>query len=85
MKKNIRERGINFELAVDFELETAKIWLDSRKDYGETRFIALGHIKQRLFSMVFTVRGDVIRIISLRKANQREVNLYEQTAQSRTP
>lgn len=78
--KNIRERGISFDLAANFDLETAKIWADTRKDYGEERYIALGAIGERLFSMVFTVRGDVLRIISLRKANKREVNSYEKQA-----
>jgi uncharacterized DUF497 family protein len=74
--KNIHEREISFELAVDFDLATAKIWADTRKNYGEERFIALGYIGERLFSMVFTVRGDVLRVISLRKANSREVKSY---------
>ena len=78
--KNIQMRGIGFELAANFDLTTAKIWLDTRRDYGEERFIALGYIDRRLFSMVFTVRGDVLRIISLRKANKREVKNYEQLA-----
>ncbi len=43
-EKNIRERGISFELAAGFDLTTAKIWADTRKDYGEARFIALGYI-----------------------------------------
>jgi|CXWL01.1.fsa_nt_gi uncharacterized DUF497 family protein len=81
-EKNIRERGISFALAADFNLETAKIWADTRMDYGEKRFIALGTIGERLFSMVFTVRGDVLRIISLRKANKREVRSYEKQIQS---
>ena len=83
--KNIRERGISFELAADFDLKTARIWPDTRKDYGEDRYIALGYIADRLFSMAFTNRDDVIRIISLRKANPREVRNYEQHAQSRIP
>jgi len=75
--KNILERGISFELAAEFDLATAKIWADTRKDYGEERFIALGYIGERLFSLVFTVRGEVLRVISLRKANSREVKNYE--------
>ncbi len=74
--KNILERGISFELAAEFDLATAKIWADTRKDYGEERFIALGYIGERLFSLVFTVRGEVLRVISLRKANSREVKSY---------
>jgi len=77
-EKNIRDRGINFELAADFDLATAKIWPDMRRDYGEARYIALGYIGERLHSLVFTVRNDVLRVISLRKANQREVRSYEQ-------
>jgi uncharacterized DUF497 family protein len=50
-------------------------------DFKE-RFIALGTIGERLFSMMFTVRGDVLRIISLRKANKREVRKYEKQTQS---
>ena len=65
-----------------FDLATAKIWIDTRNDYGEERFIALGTIGERLFSLVFTVRGDALRIISLRKANKREVNSYEKYTQS---
>ncbi len=65
--KNIHEREIGFELAADFDLATAKIWADTRKDYGEERFIALGYIGERLFSMVFTVRGDVLRVSVLEK------------------
>jgi uncharacterized DUF497 family protein len=79
-EKNVRERGISFELAADFNLATAKIWPDTRKDYGEARYIALGYIGERLHSLVFTVRDDVLRVISLRKANQREVRSYEQQA-----
>ena len=65
---NIRARGISFELAF--------IRLDVRKDYGEPRFVALGLISNRVFNLVFTVRTDAIRVISLRKANKREVIRY---------
>lgn len=76
-QKNITERGISFELAVNFNLTTAKIWPDTRHDYGEARYIALGYIDDRLYSMAFTVRGEVLRVISLRKANKREIKSYE--------
>jgi uncharacterized DUF497 family protein len=59
-----------------FEMETAMICLDIRQNYGEPRFNALGLIENRLYHMTFTVRGDAICVISLRKANKREVNHY---------
>ncbi len=83
-QRNIAERGISFNLAVKFDLATAKIWQDTRQDYGEIRYISLGYIGDRLYSMVFTVREDVLRVISLRKANNREIKSYEQQTQSRT-
>jgi uncharacterized DUF497 family protein len=51
---------------------------DSRFDYGETRQIAFGFINNRLFVCVFTDRDNERRIISLRKANSREVRRYGQ-------
>ncbi len=39
---NLRERGIDFEQARDFDWSSALIWRDTRQDYGEERFIALG-------------------------------------------
>ncbi len=74
--KNIWARGIPFSLAEQFELDTAVIWLDLRKDYGEPRFNGLGYIGDRLYCMVFTIRVDAIRVISLRKANSREIRKY---------
>ena len=50
---------------------------DSRWDYGEDRYQLLGAIDGRVFFVVYTIRGTVLRIISARKANQREVNDYE--------
>ncbi len=74
---NLAKHGIDFRLAADFEWETAGIVPDPRRSYGETRFIAAGFIGQRLHVMVFTFRGENVRIISLRKANRREILRYE--------
>lgn len=49
---------------------------DDRKDYGEKRMIGYALIDDRLYCVVFTDRGSERRIISLRKANQREVKYY---------
>lgn len=50
---------------------------DHRWDYGEDRFEMLGEIDGRVFIVIYTLRGNTIRIISARKANRREVNEYE--------
>lgn len=49
---------------------------DDRRDYGETRFITIGRLDERMVVMVWTWRGTARRIISLRKANDREQSLY---------
>lgn len=76
-EKNIRERGISFGRAADFEWSSALVVEDTRKDYGESRFQALGFIEERLHMLVFTPRDPDTHVISLRKANKREVNRYE--------
>ena len=78
-EQNIRERGLLFELAAEFEFKTAYIETDSRREYGETRIIALGRLHARLHVLCFTETADGIRVISFRKANDREVNRYAKT------
>jgi uncharacterized DUF497 family protein len=47
-----------------------------RRDYGETRYVAIGWLSERLHVLCFTTTDDGIRVISLRKANDREVKRY---------
>lgn len=76
-QKNIEERNLSFELVHSFEWYTALIWQDVRFDYPEDRFTALGYIGDRLYSLTFTPQQEVIRVISFRKANKREIKKYE--------
>lgn len=52
---------------------------DDRADYGEERMIATGEIGGRLHVCVYTLRGPTCRIISLRKANRREIDAYRKS------
>lgn len=82
-EQNAHQRGLPFAMAQTFDFETALYKVDDRRDYGETRIRAIGMIGKRLHILVFTETVDGIRVISLRKANQREVKYYEQeTTQS---
>lgn len=75
--RNIKERELSFGLARDFNLDTAFTWQDFSYDYdGETRFIPIAYIGTRLYNLVFTPRSEIPRVISLRKANPREVKKY---------
>jgi hypothetical protein len=79
-ERNIASRGISFEVAEQFEWDTAMIAEDLRRAYGERRFQALGFIAGRLHAMVFTPRAGKVHVISLRKANRRELRRYEAEA-----
>lgn len=73
---NIAKHGVSMGMASELDWESAQLWQDTRIEYGEVRMIALALMKTRLFYVVFTDRGDYRRIISLRKANDREVKRY---------
>ena len=81
-RRNIDLRGLSLDLAAELDWSSALIWEDRRKDYGERRYCVLGFIEGRLHSGVFTPRNGRPRIISLRKANRREVRRYEKAVQS---
>ena len=76
-RRNIAVRGLSLDLAGQLDWATALIWEDRRKDYGEMGYSVLGFIEDRLHSVVFTPRDGKPRVISLRKANKREVSRYE--------
>ena len=76
-RRNLAERGLSLDLAEQLDWSTALIWEDTRRDYGEPRYCVLGFIGDRLYSVVFTPRNGAPRVISLRKANKREVVRYE--------
>ena len=78
-ERNIVERGLSFERAADFDFDTAIYVEDDRKDYGEKRIRSLGMLDGRLHALVFTMRGQVLRVISFRKAKKNEVKAYEET------
>lgn len=73
---NIAKHGVSLALAAEFEWESGVVWPDVRREYGEARMAAIGYIGLRLYAVVFVDRADVRRIISLRKANLREVKRY---------
>lgn len=75
--RNVSERGIDLvDGAKAFDFSTAVIAIDDRKEYGEVRVVASGFIGPRLHMLVFTMRGAMCHVISLRKANKREVKSY---------
>lgn len=66
-------------LAFAGNIDWSEVWsyIDGRFDYQELREVGYSLIDGRLYCVVFTQRGDVMHIISMRKANRREVKRYE--------
>ena len=73
---NFSKHGLRLPEAEDFDWETARILEDHRQAYAEPRFEAKGYVGERLCVMVFCLRESAVRIISLRKANLREIKSY---------
>jgi uncharacterized DUF497 family protein len=76
-KSNAQKHGINFNDAKEvFNDENSKIAPDLRKDYGEERWKIIGKIYGSIISVIYTVRNEVTRIISARKASSTERKEY---------
>lgn len=73
---NIAKHGVSLTEASGLAWGAALEWTDTRKDHGELRQCALTHLADRVFFVVFVERVDGRRVISLRKANQREFDRY---------
>ena len=73
-ERNIRERGLSFERAADFDFSTAVFNTEVRK--GEIRRIASGYLDGRLHLLCYIPKPDGIRVISFRKTNKREAKRY---------
>lgn len=75
-QRTLETRGLDFEsmaqLLQDFYLQRT----DDRRDYGEVRYIVLGALNGRPITAVWTLRGDAIRVISMRIADDEEREIY---------
>lgn len=77
-EKNARERGLPFELVEQFDWETCQTQDDNRFPYPELRRVSVGFVGQRLHVVCHTPIEEGIRVISFRKANDREIRKYEE-------
>jgi uncharacterized DUF497 family protein len=76
---NQEKHGLSLALASALDWDEALVWVDDRYEYGERRMIALAPDTGILYYVAFVDRDDARRIISLRKANRREVKHYVQS------
>ena len=74
---NLRKHGIDLRDAAYVFLDTRRLdAADEREECGEERRVVVGVVKDRLWVVVYTRRVDAIRLISARKANEREKKRY---------
>jgi len=77
---NLRKHKISFRAASRvFDDPLVLIEQELSDDYGEDRFVAVGRVEGLLITVVFTERGEGVRIISARKANNDERRAYDQS------
>lgn len=79
-KLNIRKHGIDFKDVSDLFNQPMLVLQDNRDSYGEQRWIGVGMLLELVAVVVYTEReGDIIRIISARKATKQEAKSYAET------
>ncbi len=74
--QTLQQLGLDMEDAVKVLTGSALTYLDVRRDYGEERWITVGHLENRMVIVVWTQRGSAYRIISMRKANAHEQETF---------
>ncbi len=72
-RSNLAKHGVDLRLAGDILADPRTIVIrDIRRDYGEERFQAFGWFEGHMYMVAYTIRADVCRVISVRRANSRE-------------
>lgn len=83
-KANIEKHGVGFKTASRIFEQPVLQWIDTRRDYGETRCHSIGEIDGVvILAVVHTDRSGRIRIISARPANRRERKRYDEEIRKR--
>ena len=74
---NLQKHGVSFDYAARVFLDQRRQdGMDRRHTYGEERRITIGSIEGRVYVVAYTRRRAAIRLISARKANDRETQKY---------
>ncbi len=73
---NQAKHGVSLSMAGELDWESALVWVDDRFEYKELRMVALAPQTETLYFVAFVDRAPARRIISLRRANRREVKHY---------
>ena len=77
-RANYRKHGLDFRDVEKVFQEVTLTAEDKRQDYGDKRLISLGRLEDIVVVVVYTERSEKIRLISMRRANQKERRAYEE-------
>ena len=75
-KINQEKHGLSLMMAGELDWQNSLVWIDTRNNYGEVRMITLAPSTGILYYVAYVDRNESRRIISLRRANRREVKHY---------
>ena len=77
-RSNLRKHGVDFaDVSALFGRGENVVYEHRRKDYSERRYVLLGRLGPTVLYVAYTLRGDVIRIISARRASRPERQQHE--------
>ena len=76
-RANFFKHGIVLEFAEYLDWTKEVVWQDVRHNYNEVRMSGLVPLEGKIYAEVYVLRAESTRMISLRKANNREMQLYE--------
>jgi uncharacterized DUF497 family protein len=77
-RRNRAKHGLSLEFAARLDWDSMLAQVDERDDYGEERWIGVAPRGGRLYTVVFSMKGDeILRIISLRRSTNTEIERYE--------
>jgi len=79
-RRNLQKHGLDFADAAKVFSGPLVLFQDDRDDYGELRMIAIGLLDDLVVLIVHVEAIDEIRIISMRKADSDETDLFYQNA-----
>ncbi len=70
------KHGLSLAQAAEFEVSSAVVRIDDRRDYGEVRYRAFGRIEGQGYCLVFTLMPNAVRVISFRRAHEKEMRRH---------
>jgi uncharacterized protein len=76
-RANYFKHGIVLEFAQYLDWSNEMVWQDVRQNYNEVRMSGLVPLEGKIYAVVYVLRAESTRMISLRKANNRETRQYD--------